>query len=58
MDIENMGEDQKIEETDIDEEPEERSFSYRLGEAIGVLLVACVGVIALALTAKFVFWLF
>ena len=50
MDIEDMSAEQKPEK--------ERSFSYRLGEAIGVLLVACVGVIALAVTAKFVFWLF
>ena len=35
-----------------------KSFSYRIGEAVGAALCLCATAVVVALTTKFIFWLF
>lgn len=35
-----------------------KSLGYKVGYIFGLILVACVTAVLIALTAKFIFWLF
>lgn len=42
----------------MENKPDKNSVAYKTGQALGLLLVACSAAIILALTVKFIFWLF
>lgn len=35
-----------------------KNWSYKVGEIVGLVVVACVTATIIALTSKFIFWLF